>query len=69
MDDKKRRKDENDDIVRRLKLGDPLVRIPQSDTWFPPRPLTKKKDRTYAQNKTSNVISLPIRRKPTTPTD
>jgi hypothetical protein len=68
MDDKKRRKDENDDIIRRMKLGDPLVRIPQSYTRFPPRPLTKK-DRTYAQNKTSNVISLPIRRKPTTPTD
>ena len=71
MDDIKRRKDENEDIVRRMKLGEPLVRIPSSETWFPPRPLTKTKGRTtlYAQDKTSNVISLPTKRETTTPSD
>ena len=57
MDDKDRRKKENDSIVRRMREGDPLQRISSSATWFPPRPLTKK-DKRCAEKRTSNVISL-----------
>ena len=69
MDDKERRKKENEDIVRRMRLGDPLQRISSSATWFPPRPMTKTARTKDAQDETSNVISLAAKRETTPPTD
>lgn len=40
MDDEERKK-RNQDIIRRMKRGDPLQGR-SSDTWFPPRPTIKK---------------------------
>lgn len=40
--DEKRRKSENDDLIRRMRMGESLVRVDVLDTWFPPRPTIKK---------------------------
>jgi hypothetical protein len=72
MDEReRRRKEENEDIIRRMRLGDPLIRIPQSETWFPPRPLivSDRKFNADAKNRNFNVISFPTKRKPLTETD
>ena len=37
-----RRMKENADLVRRMKDGQSLSRIPQSATFFPPRPVIEK---------------------------
>lgn len=40
--DEKRRKSENDDLIRRMRMGESLVRVDVFDMWFPPRPTIKK---------------------------
>ena len=40
--EEERRKRKNADVISRMRSGDPLVLIPISDTWFPPRPLVTK---------------------------
>jgi hypothetical protein len=37
----KKRKDFNEDILKRLKAGEPL-QDPSTLTWFPPRPIIQK---------------------------
>ena len=65
MDDRKRRKKENDDIIERMKRGDPLQRISSSATWFPPRPKIKKDTKRFVQKRDFNIISLPFERERT----
>lgn len=31
-------KESNDEVLRKMKSGESLARVPQSATWFPPRP-------------------------------
>jgi len=40
--EKRRIKEQNDYVIRGLKTGDPLVAIPTSATFFPPRQIIKK---------------------------
>jgi hypothetical protein len=40
--EEERRKRKNADVISRMRSGDPLVLIPSSATWFPPRPLVEK---------------------------
>jgi hypothetical protein len=40
-----RRKRENADLIKRMKAGESLARIPASATWFQPRPVVKKDQR------------------------
>jgi hypothetical protein len=38
----KKRKERNEDIVKRMKNGEDLSTIERSATWWPPRPIIKK---------------------------
>jgi len=40
--DEKKRKQENDRIIERMKRGENLTTVPAEATWFPPRPIIKK---------------------------
>lgn len=40
--DEKKRKQENDRIIERMKRGESLATVPTEATWFPPRPTIKK---------------------------
>ena len=42
--DEKKRKQENDRIIARMKRGESLATVPSEATWFPPRPLTVKNE-------------------------
>lgn len=40
--EKRRIKEQNDYVIRGLKVGDPLMAIPTVATFFPPRQIIKK---------------------------
>jgi hypothetical protein len=52
----KKRKNFNDDILKRLKAGDPLQE-PSIMTWYPPRPIIQK-DPTVIKNLYGNDAKI-----------
>lgn len=40
------RKAHNDDLINRMRRGESMSLCKASDTWFPPRPVIKKKFKT-----------------------
>jgi hypothetical protein len=56
--DEERRKQENKDLVERMRRGDVLEKCKGSDTWFPVRPIIKKDEkeieRLYGKKKDNN---------------
>ena len=43
-----KRKKANDDILKRMKNGDPLTSFSSHFSWFPPRPIVKKDKKAIA---------------------
>ncbi len=43
------RKRHNEDIVRRMRVGEPLTRYDSHDSWFPVRPVIKKDPKAIRQ--------------------
>jgi hypothetical protein len=43
------RKKHNEDLIRRLRAGEPLQRFDSRASWFPPRPIIEKDDKAIAK--------------------
>ena len=54
MMSKKRRKEENEDLIRRMRNGEDLIRYSAEESWFPSRPGIAKK----YQPKAASVIDF-----------
>jgi hypothetical protein len=62
---KENRKNHNEDVIKRLRRGEPLCRVDAASTWFPPRPILSKDPeamkRLYGEQNTNPEVNAPAR--------